>query len=602
MGLAERVGEVLVPAHLLEAFRGHPPVVGVLVADEDLPVELRRAFRIPRPLPRTPGVVEELAGHEVAGVLPRRALELLGRPVEIVVAVAVPQDVPAGEGAVLAGRIRLGQPGEIRQRRHPVVLRQLRPGHAVERPFPERVFLFQREQFLEHPLLGGPPFQPPQRLAAVVEGLRQQVRPPDPRQGAQRGAQPPPVVLRHPDAQPHQLHVGRRGEPVRDLAVVLVRLPVVPGPREPRGPPHRPRVLLGGGGVFDVPPLVQRRELPPRGKRLRMGRHVVVEDLEGAGGLLPPPQPFERRRLRHQRLPPQREATIGDGRVQMGQRLLPFPGPRQPPPQVEPQPVPLPVLRELIKHPPQQRDPIPPPHPRQAPAQEMQRIRRQLAVRQLGRSQPLLRLRPPPPPQRIATQPVRSRGPSPGRERGVIGNRFQRLLPIRPRLNGRRGPHRRQPIRQFLQRLPRNPGELLGRLPGPPEARTAAHQQRKAKAATIGAPASGRHRARSRSARRRAGRTPAPPHGAPGWDRRSSDRHAGRRPAKRVFAALPRMAPPAWNAGLQTGTRGARRRARREPHPETGLQPRRGADQGRWRPRLGAPASGRHRAKARNPP
>ena len=307
---------------------------------------------------------------------------------------------------MLAGRIRLGQPRQIRQGGHPVVLRQLRPGHAVERPFPERVFLLQREQFLEHPLLGSPPFQPPQRLAPVVERLRQQVRPPDARQRAQRRAQPPPVVFRHPDPQAHQLHVGRRGEPVRDLAVVLVGLPVVPGPREPRGPPHRPRVLLGGGRVLDVPPLVERRELPPRGQRLRVRRHVVVEDLEGARGLLPPPQPLQRRGLRHQRLPPQREATIGDGRIQMGQRLLPFPGPRQPPPQVEPQPVPIPVLRELLQHPPQQRDPIPPPHPRQAPPQDVERIRRQFALRQLGRGEPLLRLGPPSPPQRVGAQPV----------------------------------------------------------------------------------------------------------------------------------------------------------------------------------------------------
>ena len=333
------------------------------------------------------------------------------------------------------------------------------------------MFLLQREQFLENPLLGGPPFQPPQRLAAVVERLRQEVRPPDPRQRPQRGAQPPPVVLRHPDAQAHQLHVGRRGEPVRDLAVVLVGLPVIPGPRETRRPPHRPRVLLRGGGVLDVPPLVERRELPARGKRLRMGRHVVVEDLERAGGLLPPPQPLERRRLRHQRLPPQRESTVSDGRIQMGQRLLPFPSPRQPPPQVEPQSVPIPVLRELIEHPPKKRDPIPPPHPRQAPAQDVQRIRRQLTVRQHGRSEPLLRLGPPSPPEGVGPEAVRGRGPGPRRQGGVIRDRFERLLTIRPRLDGGGLPHRRQPIRQLLQRLPRNPRELFRRFPGLPERR-----------------------------------------------------------------------------------------------------------------------------------
>ena len=167
-----------------------------------------------------------------------------------------------------------------------------------------------------------------------------------------------------------------------------------------------------------------------------MGRHVVVEDLEGAGGLLPPPQPFERRGLRHQRLPPQREATIGDGRIQMGQRLLPFPGPRQPPPQVEPQPVPLPVLRELIEHPPQQRDPIPPPHPRQAPPQQMQRIRRQLTVRQLGavsRSSASVHR-----PRRSASAPSRYEAAARARADSAASSAIasKRLLPIRPRLDG----------------------------------------------------------------------------------------------------------------------------------------------------------------------
>ena len=155
-----------------------------------------------------------------------------------------------------------------------------------------------------------------------------------------------------------------------------------------------------------------------------MGRHVVVEDLQRPRGLLPPPQPFKRRRLRHQRLPPQREATIVDGRIQMGQRLLPFPGPRQPPPQVEPQPVPLAIVRELIQHPPQQRNPIPPPHPRQAPPQQMQRIRRQLTLRQLRRGKPFLRFGPASPPEGIGPKPVGRRGPG----RGPRERRHQRWL------------------------------------------------------------------------------------------------------------------------------------------------------------------------------
>ena len=46
------------------------------------------------------------------------------------------------------------------------------------------------------------------------------------------------------------------------------------------------------------------------------------------------------------------------------------------------------------------------------------------------------------------------------------------------------------------------------------------------------------------------------------------------------------MAPPAWNAGLQTGTRGAPHRARRDadrPHDAYGLE---------WRPPVGTRAEG----------
>ena len=436
---------------------------------------------------------------------------------------------------------------------------------------------------------------------------------------AQRGAQPTAMVFRHADAQPHQLGIGRRGEPPRDLQIVLVRLPVVPGPREPRRPPHRPRVLLGGRRVPDVPPLVQRRELPPRRKRLRMRRHVVVQDLEGAGRLLPPPQPLQRRGLRHQRLPPQRKPTVGDGRIQMDQRLLPFPGPRQPPPQVKPQPVPIPVLRELPQHPPQQRNPIPPPHPRQAPPQQMQRIRRQFTVRQLGRSQPFLRLGPPPPPQRIATQPVRSRSPSPSRQRSVIGDGFQSLLPIRPRLDRRGSPHRRQPILQFLQRLPRNPGELLGRLARHPDRNR--HQDREGPDgdAQMAPPAWNAGFSRHSPPPAGGARIATPPHGTPGLERSGFSRHmpACRPGPSRVWQTRPDArtqeprnprlaASPRGTPGLEPPVSRPARAALRAAHVVTPpgnrrLQPRRGADQRRWRPRLGAPASGRHRAQARNP-
>ena len=484
--------------------------------------------------------------------------------------------MPAGEEAVLAGRIRLGQPREERQRGHPVVPRELRAGHAVERPFPERVVLLERQQFLEDPLLGRPPFEPPQRLAPVVERLRQQIRPLDARQRAQRGAQPAPVVFRHPDAQPHQLAVRRRGEPPRDLQVVLVRPPVVPGPREPRRPPHRPRVLLGGRRGLDVAPLVERRELPPRGKRLPMRRHVVVQDLQRPRRLLAPSQPLQRRRLRGQRLTPQREAPLGNRRVQVDQRLFPVSGTRQPPPQIEPQAAPVPVLRELLQHPPQQRDPVPPPHPRKAPAKQVQRIRRQLAPRQFRRSQPLLRFRPPTPPKRVRPQPVRRRRPGPRREGRVIRNRRQRLLPVRPRRDRRRPPDRRQPVRQFLKRLPGNPRERLGRAG---LRRGAGSRNRQEEGEGSGG---------VKHARRE----------APRWRRRLGTPTSGRHSPPKAGGARIATRPDSA-AGLERRPPVGIARTARETHH---TRPHRSGTPPQWRCRLGTPTSGRHRAGARNPP
>ena len=152
-------------------------------------------------------------------------------------------------------------------------------------------------------------------------------------------------------------------------------------------------------------------------------------------------------------------------------------------------------------------------------------------------------------------------------------------------------PHRRQPIRQFLQRLPRNPRELFRRLPTHPNR----NRQQK--------------------------------------DEGGTDRSAGLRPASRAQRAkhtplLPHIAPPAWNAGFSRHSpppaggpriappphrtpglerrspdrhRGAPRRARRDATENLWLLPRRDAPERNWRPRLGAPASGRHRARARSP-
>ena len=336
----------------------------------------------------------------------------------------------------------------------------------------------------------------------------------------------------------------------------------------------------------------------------------------------------------------------------------------------------------------------------------MQRIRRQFTLRQLGRSQPLLRLRPPPPPQRITTQPIRSRGPSPRRQGSVISNRFQRLLPVHPRLDHRRPPHRRQPIRQFLQRLPRNPRKLSRPSPRPPQAEPPTGKrrpQRRGRAHGLERRSPDRHARRSAprtacphpTSRRPPPRTPPRAHGPPGLERRLQPAQPAPGGRSRVWPPAqiartqqpptPRLArqrpglersglrdgAPPGTAGLQTGTRatgpqsaspcspdsptglerrlqpaqpasGGRSRvwllgqiarpqkpppsrlaewhrwlgtpvsrparaALRAAHVVTPLgnrrlQPRRKADQGRRRPRLGAPASGRHRARARNPP
>ena len=238
----------------------------------------------------------------------------------------------------------------------------------------------------------------------------------------------------------------------------------------------------------------------------------------------------------------------------------------------------------------------------------MQRVRRQLAVGQHGSGQPFLRFRPPTSPQRVRPEPVRSRGPSPRRKSGVISNRFKRLLPIRPRLDRRRTPYCREPVRERLKRLPRNPRELFGRFPGLPNR---ARQQNKDGS----------------------GRNPGP---SPRWRRRlgtpTSGRHAGRRPAERV-SLLPRKAPPAWNAPVfvmacrlgppvfrpARGPQARRARLAAPPHGAAGLE-RSGLRDGvpagtaglqtgtraagpqsasrcspAWRPRLGTPTSGRHR-------
>ena len=262
----------------------------------------------------------------------------------------------------------------------------------------------------------------------------------------------------------------------------------------------------------------------------------------------------------------------------MDQRLLPFPRPRQPPPQIEPKPVPVPILRKLLHHPPQQRNPIAPPHPRQTPPQDVQRIRPQLAVRQHRRRQPLLRLRPPPPPQRIRPQPVRSRGPRPRRHRPIISNRLQRLLPIPPRLNRRRPPHRRQPIRQLLQRLPRNPRKLLGR---PQRDRHKNNEGPTRKSSTPPPAGTAGLQTGTRGAPRRARRNSTQPHAA----HLPEGRQASTAPQAWNAGFSRHSPPPAGEVAYVCSPRSRERRNHQPPRPPA-QHP------------LGAPASGRHRPRS----
>ena len=304
MGLAQRARERFPPAHLLEALRGHPPVERVLIPDEYLPVEPGRALRVAGPCQRASGEVQELAGHERPGVLARRAFELLGRSVQILIAVPVPEDVPAGEEPVLAVRIGLREPGEVRQGGFPVVSGQLAAGQAVERPLAELVFLFQRQQFFENPFLSSPAFQSPERLPAVVEGCRPEVVALYPGQRAERGAKPAAVELLNPDPELNQFSIARLGEAPGDLPVVFVGLPVVPRPGKTLGPPHGLRVLLGSRRRLDVPALVELGELPAGRERRLVGRHVVVEGLQPPGSFLPAAEPFQEPMRQRPALPP----------------------------------------------------------------------------------------------------------------------------------------------------------------------------------------------------------------------------------------------------------------------------------------------------------
>ena len=329
MGLAQRARERFPPAHLLEALRGHPPVERVLIPDEYLPVEPGRALRVSGPCQRASGEIQELAGHERPGVLARRAFELLGRSVQILIAIPVPEDVPAGEESVLAVRIGLREPGEVRQGGFPVVSGQLAAGQAVERPLAELVILFERQQFFENPFLGGPAFQPPERLPAVVEGRRPEVRALYPGQRAERGAEPAAVELLDPDPELNQFSIARLGEAPGDLPVVFVGLPVVPRPGETLGPPHGLRILLGSRRRLDVPPLVQPGQLPAGRERLRVGRHVVVEGLQPPGGFLPAAEPLQDRRGSGQRFSPELEGSFGDYHLQVGEGLFAIVGPAE---------------------------------------------------------------------------------------------------------------------------------------------------------------------------------------------------------------------------------------------------------------------------------
>ena len=363
---------------------------------------------------------------------------------------------------MLPVRIGLGEPGEIGQGGHPVVLCQLAAGEAVERPLPELVFLLERQQFFEDPLLGSAALEAPERLAPVVEGRRPQVFALDPGEGAERSAQAAAVVLLDSDAEVYEFRIACFGETAGDLPVVLVGLPVVPGLGEAFGAPHRPRILLGGGRRLDVRTLVELRQLPARGQRLLVGRHVVVERFEFPGGFFASSESLERSGGGGQRFAAEREATLGGSRFQVGQGFFARSGPGEAASEIEAEAVPVPVVGEFVENPAEERDPVLAAHPGKAPAEEMEGVRGQFAVCEFGRGEPFFGFGPAAAPEGVGPQPVGGRGPAACREGGIVGDRAERLLPVRPGFDGRGAADGGESFGQFFEGMPGDPGNRLG--------------------------------------------------------------------------------------------------------------------------------------------
>ena len=192
-----------------------------------------------------------------------------------------------------------------------------------------------------------------------------------------------------------------------------------------------------------------------------MRGHVVVEGFQRPGRLLAPAEPFQYLRSRGQRLPAEVKAPFGHD-LEIGQRLFARLGAAHPASEVQMK-LGLPrVVREFVEHPAQKRDAIAPAGTREALAQQMQRVGREVAARELGRGEPLLRFRPPSAPQRVRTQTVRGSCPAPARKPGVIGDLVQRLLPVSPGFDGGRLAHGCEFRGGGFESLPRDASLFLG--------------------------------------------------------------------------------------------------------------------------------------------
>ena len=191
---------------------------------------------------------------------------------------------------------------------------------------------------------------------------------------------------------------------------------MVPRPGETLGPPHGPRILLGSRRRLDVPALVEPGQLPAGRERLRVGRHVVVEGLQPPGGFLPAAEPLQDRRRSGQRFSPELEGSFGDYQLQVSEGLFAIVGPAEDASEFEVHLQLSRILRKLLEHLPERGDGVLPAGARQALAQEMQGVGRQLGLREFGCGEPFF---PPPTSVPVAGRPRpadRRPPPAPGRK------------------------------------------------------------------------------------------------------------------------------------------------------------------------------------------